>query len=86
MKRYIKRWISVILFVCVLVQYPSEGVVMAANSEQKNIEIVGTASLNTYEVSLRVGKTRQLVCNGTTGTMVWKSSNTKVATVDKKVW
>lgn len=57
---------------------------MAANSEQKNIEIVGTASLNTYEVSLRVGKTRQLVCNGTTGTMVWKSSNTKVATVDKK--
>ena len=84
MKGYIKRWISVILFVCVLVQYPSEGVVMAANSEQKNIEIVGTASLNTYEVSLRVGKTRQLVCNGTTGTMVWKSSNPKVATVDKK--
>ena len=26
----------------------------------------------------------QLVCNGTTGKMVWKSSNPKVATVDKK--
>ena len=84
MKRYIKRWISFILFMCVLVQYPSEGVVMAANSDQKNIQIVGTASMNTYDVALRVGKTKQLVCNGTTGKMVWKSSNPKVATVDKK--
>ena len=57
---------------------------MAANSDQKNIQIVGTASMNTYDVALRVGKTKQLVCNGTTGKMVWKSSNPKVATVDKK--
>lgn len=84
MKRYIKRWISFILFMCVFVQYPSEGVVMAADSGQKNIDIVGTASMNTYDVALRVGKTKQLVCNGTTGKMVWKSSNPKVATVDKK--
>ena len=84
MKRYIKRWISFILFMCVFVQYPSEGVVMAADSDQKNIQIVGTASMNTYDVALRVGKTKQLVCNGTTGKMVWKSSNPKVATVDKK--
>ena len=84
MKRYIKRWISFILFMCVFVQYPSEGVVMAADSDQKNIQIVGTASMNTYDVVLRVGKTKQLVCNGTTGKMVWKSSNPKVATVDKK--
>jgi len=83
-KRYIKRWISFILFMCVFVQYPSEGVVMAADSGQKNIDIVGTASMNTYDVALRVGKTKQLVCNGTTGKMVWKSSNPKVATVDKK--
>ena len=83
-KRYIKRWISFILFMCVFVQYPSEGVVMAADSDQKNIQIVGTASMNTYDVALRVGKTKQLVCNGTTGKMVWKSSNPKVATVDKK--
>ena len=62
----------------------SEGVVMAADSGQKNIQIVGTASMNTYDVALRVGKTKQLVCNGTTGKMVWKSSNPKVATVDKK--
>ena len=75
MKRYIKRWISFILFMCVFVQYPSEGVVMAADSDQKNIQIVGTASMNTYDVALRVGKTKQLVCNGTTGKMVWKSSN-----------
>lgn len=81
MKRYIKRWISFILFVCVLFQYPSEGVVMAASSTQKNIEIVGTASLNTYDVALRVGGTKQLVCNGTTGKMVWKSSDTKIASV-----
>ena len=40
--------------------------------------------MNTYDVALRVGKTKQLVCNGTTGKMVWKSSNPKVATVDKK--
>ena len=46
--------------------------------------MVGTASMNTYDVALRVGKTKQLVCNGTTGKMVWKSSNPKVATVDKK--
>ena len=84
MKRYIKRWISFILFMCVFVQYPSDGVVMAADSDQKNIQIVGTASMNTYDVALRVGKTKQLVCNGTTGKMVWKSSNPKVATVDKK--
>ena len=84
MKRYIKRWISFILFMCVFVWYPSEGVVMAADSDQKNIQIVGTASMNTYDVALRVGKTKQLVCNGTTGKMVWKSSNPKVATVDKK--
>lgn len=84
MKRYIKRWISFILFMCVFVQYPSEGVVMAADSDQKNIQIVGTASMNTYDVALRVGKTKQLVCNGTTGKMVWKSSNPKIATVDKK--
>ena len=84
MKRYIKRWISFILFMCVFVWYPSEGVVMAADSGQKNIDIVGTASMNTYDVALRVGKTKQLVCNGTTGKMVWKSSNPKVATVDKK--
>ena len=51
----------------------SEGVVMAADSDQKNIQIVGTASMNTYDVALRVGKTKQLVCNGTTGKMVWKS-------------
>jgi len=51
----------------------SEGVVMAADSGQKNIQIVGTASMNTYDVALRVGKTKQLVCNGTTGKMVWKS-------------
>ena len=51
----------------------SEGVVMAADSGQKNIDIVGTASMNTYDVALRVGKTKQLVCNGTTGKMVWKS-------------
>ena len=57
---------------------------MAADSDQKNIQIVGTASMNTYDVALRVGKTKQLVCNGTTGKMVWKSSNPKVATVDKK--
>lgn len=57
---------------------------MAADSGQKNIQIVGTASMNTYDVALRVGKTKQLVCNGTTGKMVWKSSNPKVATVDKK--
>lgn len=57
---------------------------MAADSGQKNIDIVGTASMNTYDVALRVGKTKQLVCNGTTGKMVWKSSNPKVATVDKK--
>lgn len=50
----------------------------------ENIQIVGTASMNTYDVALRVGKTKQLVCNGTTGKMVWKSSNPKVATVDKK--
>ena len=62
----------------------TEGVVMAADSDQKNIQIVGTASMNTYDVALRVGKTKQLVCNGTTGKMVWKSSNPKVATVDKK--
>ena len=55
-----------------------------ADSGQKNIDIVGTASMNTYDVALRVGKTKQLVCNGTTGKMVWKSSNPKVATVDKK--
>lgn len=84
MKRYIKRWISFILFMCVFVWYPSDGVVMAADSGQKNIDIVGTASMNTYDVALRVGKTKQLVCNGTTGKMVWKSSNPKVATVDKK--
>lgn len=84
MKRYIKRWISFILFMCVFVWYPSDGVVMAADSGQKNIQIVGTASMNTYDVALRVGKTKQLVCNGTTGKMVWKSSNPKVATVDKK--
>lgn len=42
----------------------SEGVVMAADSGQKNIQIVGTASMNTYDVALRVGKTKQLVCNG----------------------
>ena len=83
-KRYIKRWISFILFMCVFVWYPSDGVVMAADSGQKNIDIVGTASMNTYDVALRVGKTKQLVCNGTTGKMVWKSSNPKVATVDKK--
>jgi len=83
-KRYIKRWISFILFMCVFVWYPSDGVVMAADSGQKNIQIVGTASMNTYDVALRVGKTKQLVCNGTTGKMVWKSSNPKVATVDKK--
>ena len=63
MKRYIKRWISFILFMCVFVQYPSEGVVMAADSDQKNIQIVGTASMNTYDVALRVGKTKQLVWN-----------------------
>ena len=51
----------------------SDGVVMAADSGQKNIQIVGTASMNTYDVALRVGKTKQLVCNGTTGKMVWKS-------------
>ena len=51
----------------------SEGVVMAADSGQKNIQIVGTASMNTYDVALRVGKTKQIVCNGTTGKMVWKS-------------
>ena len=51
----------------------SEGVVMAVDSGQKNIQIVGTASMNTYDVALRVGKTKQLVCNGTTGKMVWKS-------------
>ena len=51
----------------------SEGVVMAADSGQKNIQIVGAASMNTYDVALRVGKTKQLVCNGTTGKMVWKS-------------
>ena len=51
----------------------SEGVVMAADSGQNNIQIVGTASMNTYDVALRVGKTKQLVCNGTTGKMVWKS-------------
>ena len=50
---------------------------MAADSGQKNIQIVGTASMNTYDVALRVGKTKQLVCNGTTGKMVWKSSNPK---------
>ena len=33
----------------------SEGVVMAADSGQKNIQIVGTASMNTYDVALRVG-------------------------------
>ena len=72
MKRYIKRWISFILFMFVFVQYRSEGVVMAANSEQKKIHSVGTASMNTSDVALRVGKTKQLVCNGTTGKMVWK--------------
>ena len=52
MKRYIKRWISFILFMCVFVWYPSEGVVMAADSGQKNIDIVGTASMNTYDVAV----------------------------------
>ena len=51
MKRYIKRWISFILFMCVFVWYPSDGVVMAADSGQKNIDIVGTASMNTYDVA-----------------------------------
>lgn len=33
------------------VWYPSDGVVMAADSGQKNIDIVGTASMNTYDVA-----------------------------------
>ena len=64
--------------------YPRIGKKVIIDSGQKNIDIVGTASMNTYDVALRVGKTKQLVCNGTTGKMVWKSSNPKVATVDKK--
>lgn len=33
---------------------------MAADSDQKNIQIVGTASMNTYDVALRVGKQSSL--------------------------
>lgn len=33
---------------------------MAADSGQKNIQIVGTASMNTYDVALRVGKQSSL--------------------------
>ena len=69
MKRYIKRWISFILFMCVFVQYPSDGVVMAADSDQKNIQIVGTASMNTYDVgrilrTFKIKKNVEVTDNG----------------------
>lgn len=82
MKKYKNRWISLLLFMCVLILYPSSGTILAGENNYGSVKIVGTASLNTYAVTLRVGKTKQLVCKGTTGKMVWKSSDAKIATVD----
>ena len=83
-RKYKKKWIGIVLIMCVLMLYPANGKIMAENINYGNVRIVGTASLNTYDVALRVGATKQLVCNGTTGKMVWKSSNTKIASVTQK--
>lgn len=69
-----------LLFTCVITAVPAAALPVTV---QAGIQVTGTASLNTYEATLRVGKTKKLVCKGTTGTMKWVSSDTAVASVDQ---
>lgn len=76
------RWIAVLLLVCLLIPAPEVYDAKDLANDSDTI-ITGVASLSQYSMNLRVGKSKKLICNGTTGTMTWKSSKPSIAKVDK---
>lgn len=81
-----KCWVQKIaILLCMIIALSSASTVVEVQAAQysTNGPITGVASLNKYSLLLRVGKSGQLICQGTTGTMKWESSKPSVATVDQ---
>lgn len=81
-KIWMKRFVALLLIVAMLIPSTNSSVAYAASAEPEYI-VAATASLSDSLIYLRVGKSKNIKCNGTTGTMTWKSSKKSVATVDK---
>lgn len=70
-----KRFVSILLVLCMLVTVASTGKVAAAKTEQR---------LNRSSITMYVGHTYQLKVNSATKNAVWSTTKKKVATVSNK--
>lgn len=81
-----KCWVQKIaILLCMIIAFSFNSPVAEVHAAQydTNGPVTGVASLNKYSLLLRTGKSGQLICQGTTGTMKWVSSKPSVATVDQ---